>query len=82
MIDLTLTHQAVRSPRNMPRVLSRSFLGVITYSITNALKMSVILFIYLGGPKSCKCCIAAILTLGDVSDIQRDYLTLKSNDGD
>jgi hypothetical protein len=57
----------------MPSVLSRSFLGAITCSITNALKTFVILFIHLGGPKSCKCCIAAILTLGDVSDIQRDY---------
>ena len=49
MIDWTLTHQAVGSPRDMPRVLSRSFLGAITYSITNALKTSVILFIHLGG---------------------------------
>ena len=82
MIDWALTHQAVRSPRDMPRVLSRYLLGAITYSTTNALKTVVILFIHLGGPKSCKCCIAAILTLGDVSDKEGDYLTLKSNDGD
>jgi uncharacterized protein YjiS (DUF1127 family) len=30
----------------MPRVLSRSFLGAITYSTTNALKTFVILFIH------------------------------------
>jgi hypothetical protein len=82
VIDWALTHQAVRSPRDMPRVLSCSFLGAITYSITNGLKTLIILVIHFGGPKSCKCCIAAILTLGDVSDIQRDYPTLKSNDGD
>ena len=32
----------------MPRVLSRSFLGAITYSSTNALKTFVILFIHFG----------------------------------
>ena len=36
-------------PKEYARVLSRSFLGAITYSITNALKTSVILFIHLGG---------------------------------
>ena len=48
MIDWTLTHQAVGSPRDMPRVLSSSFLGAITYSTTNALKTFVSLFIHFG----------------------------------
>jgi uncharacterized protein YjiS (DUF1127 family) len=48
VIDWALTHQAVGSPRDMPRVLSRSFLGAITYSSTNALKAFVILFIHFG----------------------------------
>ena len=43
-----MTYQAVGSPRDMPRVLSRSFLGAITYSTTNALKTFVILFIHFG----------------------------------
>ena len=52
------------------------------YSDEDVLKLLREIDVHLGVPKSCKCCIAAILTLGDVSDIQRDYLTLKSNDGD